>query len=111
LVGLEVDAKRMSVWTFDGMPAWAMLLGFVAHLAVGVGLGIVYFRGLWWNARLFAVAGQVPAGVALMIGRIALLGGLLVLASLEGALPLLMMVLGVLVARAIVMRRIREVAP
>ena len=46
-----------------------------------------------------------------MIGRFALLAGLLTLASLEGALPLLVMTLGVLVARSAVMRRVREVAP
>jgi hypothetical protein len=33
------------------------------------------------------------------------------LASLEGALPLLMMALGVLIGRAIVMRDTREAAP
>ena len=41
-----------------------------------------------------------------MIGRFALLGGLLTLASLEGAPPLLAMALGVLVARVVVMRRV-----
>ena len=46
-----------------------------------------------------------------MIGRFALLGVLLTLASLEGALPLLVMALGVLIARSVVMRRVREVAP
>ena len=46
-----------------------------------------------------------------MIGRFVLLGGLLALASLEGALPLLMMALGVLIGRAIVMRNTREAAP
>jgi hypothetical protein len=33
------------------------------------------------------------------------------LASLEGALPLLVMALGILIARSVVMRSIREVAP
>ena len=45
-----------------------------------------------------------------MISRFALLGGLLTLASLEGASPLLVMTLGVLIARFMVMRRVREVA-
>ena len=68
-----------------------------------------------------AACGGTPAGspaavaltttVALMIGRFALLGGLLTLASLEGALPLLVMALGVLIARSAVMRRVREAAP
>ena len=56
-------------------------------------------------------AGALATTIALMIGRFALLGGLLTLASLEGALPLLAMALGVLIARFAVMRRVREAAP
>jgi hypothetical protein len=46
-----------------------------------------------------------------MLGRFVLLGGLLVLASLEGALPLLVMTLGVLAARFAVLRRLLGAAP
>ena len=74
-------------------------------------LGVLYFRGLWWNARRFAAGGRATTTIALMIGRFVLLGGLLTLASLEGALPLLVMALGVLIARSVVMRRVREAAP
>ena len=88
-----------------------MLLGLAAHGAAGFVLGILYFRGLWWNARLFGRGGHLPVSVALMIGRFALIGGLLTLASLEGALPLLAMTLGVLIARFRVMRTIRMAAP
>ena len=49
--------------------------------------------------------------IALMVGRFALLGGLLTLASLEGALPLLMTALGLLIARPVVMREVREAEP
>ncbi|HEV2675360.1 MAG TPA: ATP synthase subunit I [Aliidongia sp.] len=77
-----------------------------AHLIAGILLGLVYFRGLWWNARLFTAGGRTTTAMLLMVGRIALLGGLLTLASLEGAGPLLVMALGVLIARAIVMRRL-----
>ena len=85
-----------------------------AHLAAGFALGVLYFRGLWWSARRFTGAcagGGRATTIALMIGRFALLAGLLTLASLEGALPLLVMALGVLVARSAVMRRVREVTP
>ena len=83
-----------------------------AHLIAGILLGLVYFRGLWWNARLFTAGGHAPTAILLMVGRIALLGGLLTLASLEGAAPLLAMALGVLIARALVMRRLsRPVIP
>ncbi|MEJ0069366.1 MAG: ATP synthase subunit I [Pseudomonadota bacterium] len=111
LVRLEMDAGRMSFLTFDSLPTWAMLLDLAAHLAAGIGLGALYFRGLWWNARRFARAGHLPSSIALMIGRIALLGGVLVVASLEGALPLLLTALGVLIARPAVMRRVQAASP
>ena len=57
------------------------------------------------------MGGRTITVVALMIGRFVLLGGLLTLASLEGALTLLMMALGVLIARAVVIRRVREATP
>ena len=81
-------------------------LSLAAHLVAGTLLGLLYFRGLWWNARLFAAGGHATTSILLMVGRIALLGGLLTLASLEGAAHLLAMALGVLIARALVMRRL-----
>ncbi len=101
----------MSLASFDGLPVWAMLLSLGAHLAAGVMLGVLYFRALWWNTRRFALGGRVTTTIALMIGRLGLLGGMLTLASLEGALPLLVMALGILIARSAVLRRGREAAP
>ncbi len=101
----------MSFWSFDSLPAWAMVLSLAVHLAAGIGLGVLYFRSLWWNIRLFTLGGRATTAIALIIGRLALLGGLLTLASLEGALPLLGMALGVLVARFAVMRRVWEAMP
>jgi len=88
-----------------------MFLSSAAHLTAGIVLGFFYFRSLWWNTRRFTGGRRVTTTIALMIGRYALLGGLLTLASLEGALPLLMMALGVLIARSVVVRRVREAAP
>jgi F1F0 ATPase subunit 2 len=102
-----MDEKRMILSSFAALPAWVMLLGLPACLATGIALGLLYFHGLWHNARRFAGGGRVTTTIALMVGRVALLGGLLTLASLAGALPLLVMTLGVLIARAIVMRRVR----
>jgi F1F0 ATPase subunit 2 len=110
LVRLEMDEGRMSLLSFGGLPPWAMLLSLLAHLGAGIALGTLYFRGLWWNVRRFAAGGRIAVTIALTIGRFALLGGLLTLASLEGALPLLVMALGVLMARAVVMRRVRQAA-
>lgn len=96
---------------FAHLSAGAMVLSLVLHLAAGFALGLLYFRGLWWNARLFASGGHVTMAIALGLGRFTLLGGLLALAALEGAFPLLAMALGVLIARPLVMRRVRVAAP
>jgi F1F0 ATPase subunit 2 len=111
LVRLEMGEDSMSFLSFDHLPAWGVVLNLSAHLAAGIALGILYFRSLWWNASRFTGGGRATTTITLMIGRFALLGGLLTLASLEGAPPLLMMALGILIARSAVMRRIGEAAP
>ena len=77
------------------------------YLAVGFSLGLLYFGSLWWNARLFSGSGRLRTVLAMAAARFALLGGALALASLEGAGPLLATALGVLGARAVVLRRVR----
>ena len=104
----------MSVTWLDTVPGWslrgwAVIPVLAAHFAAGIGLGACYFGGLWWNACLFAGA-RLAAAISLMIGRFALLAGFLTLASLQGALPLLLTALGVLVARPLVLRRIKATA-
>jgi F1F0 ATPase subunit 2 len=111
LVRLEIDEERMSFHSFDSLPAWATFLSSTAHLTVGIALGVLYFRSLWWNICRFTGGGRVTTAIALMIGRFALLASLLILASLEGALPLVVMALGVLIARSVVMGGVREAAP
>jgi F1F0 ATPase subunit 2 len=100
----------MSLPSYDAASAWAEVIGFATHFAAGIALGILYFRSLWWNVRRFADGGSLLTTIALMIGRFVLLGALMTLASLEGALPLLILALGVLVARSAVSRRVREAA-
>ena len=101
----------MSLLAFDDLPGWAVVLALAAHLVAGLGLGALHFGGLWWNVRLFARGGRASTTILLMIGRFILLGGVLVLASLEGALPLLLTALGILAARFVVLRSVREAAP
>jgi len=101
----------MNFASFDALPAWAEVISLVTHMGAGILLGILYFRGLWWSVRRFSHSDRLVATLALMIGRFVLLGGLMTLASLEGALPLLVLALGVLAARSVVMRRVREVTP
>jgi F1F0 ATPase subunit 2 len=107
-----MDEERMSLLPpFAGLPPWAMALSLAAHLIAGIALGVVYFGSLWRTVHRFARGGRATTLAALTVGRLALLGGLLALASLEGALPLLTMALGVFVARFAVMRRTRGATP
>ena len=101
----------MSFISFDALPPWTGYLSLAAHLAAGVVLGFIYFQSLWWNASRLTGGGRATTAIAFTVGRFALLGGLLTLASLEGALPLLMLALGVLIARPVVMRRVRGAVP
>ncbi len=101
----------MSFSPFDEMAAWAMLLNICAHFAAGIMLGLLYFRTLWRNVRRLALGDRTTMIVGLMIGRFVLLGCLLTLASLEGALPLLVIALGIFIARYAAMRRVRVAAP
>ena len=79
-----------------------------AFLALGCGLGVLYFGSLWWSADLFGRPGRMGATIAVIAIRFALLGGILTLVSRGGAMPLLMTALGVLAGRALVMRRVRQ---
>jgi F1F0 ATPase subunit 2 len=104
-----MDEKRMTLFSLASLSPGTMALDLVGHLAAGLLLGLIYFRGLWWNARLFAAGGRVATTIGLMLGRFVLLGGFLILVSLEGALPLLMTTLGVLVGRSIFVCHMREI--
>ena len=100
----------MTVLSFNLLPPWMMAISVGAHLLAGFTLGLLYFRGLWWNAQQLAAGGHLITTTALWFGRFAVLAGLLALTSSEGALPLLATALGVLIARPLVMRRVREAA-
>ena len=85
--------------------------GLGLHLVGGVAVGGLYFGSLWWHARLFDGAGRIRMLLTGMAVRFAVLGGVLTAASFEGAMPLLVTALGVLVARALVLRRAGQVTP
>lgn len=73
----------------------ARLVGWVL---AGVGAGGVFFALLRATVRLY-VGHRWPLGVALHLGRWAVLAALLVLAARAGALPLLLAAGGTLAAR------------
>ncbi len=77
------------------------------NLLAGICLGLLYFGGLWWNAQLLAEPGRMRMAIAIMVTRFALLTVALVLAAVQGARPLLAMAAGILVARVLVMHRVR----
>jgi F1F0 ATPase subunit 2 len=105
---MEMDKQRMSIIQYFGLPFWTMLASPVTHLIIGIMLGVVHFAGLRWNVSLFAADGRLVALAGLLLGRLILLSGALTLTSMQGALPLLMTALGILIARAAVMRRVRR---
>ena len=100
----------MNISLLNSLTGWATSLSLLLHFTAGIVLGVLYFRGLLWNARLFAEGASLTVTIGLLIGRFVLLGSLLTLASLEGAMPLLAMALGVLISRFVVMRRLRKLA-
>jgi len=105
LVGLEMDEQRMSE-AFYGWTAFARL---AAHLGSGLLLGGAFFLGLWRNAQILAAGGSPVKTSALMIGRYVMLTALLVVASLQGAGALLATSGGVMIARSLVLWRLRGV--
>ena len=80
------------------------------NLLAGICLGLLYFGGLWWNAHLLAEPGRMRMAIAIMVTRFAVLAGALALAAMQGARPLLAMAAGILVARILVVHRVRAAA-
>jgi F1F0 ATPase subunit 2 len=77
--------------------------GFIAGFIVGV----PYFASLWWSTRLF-VTGSAGKAVALQLGRVGVvLAALTLLARLSFA-ALLSGVVGLLVARSVLLSRFGE---
>jgi len=92
-----MDWLAQSGWLLPALGAWA--LG-------GAGLGVVYFRVLRHSAGLI-VAGEAGPGWTLLmvLFRLAGMGGVLLIAAIQGALPLLAVAFGVMVGRQVVMRQ------
>lgn len=105
LVSLEMDEQRMS-GAFNGWPAF---VGLAAPFGSGLLLGGAFFLGLWRNAQILAAGGSPVKTSALMIGRYVMLTALLVVTSLQGAGALLATTGGVMIARSLVLWRLRGV--
>jgi F1F0 ATPase subunit 2 len=75
-------------------------------LALGLVAGTLHFSLLRWNTIFYARPGRIGMGAALQLARLAVLAALLTMVARQGALPLLLTALGVLIARPIVVRRL-----
>ncbi|MGE5148305.1 MAG: ATP synthase subunit I [Candidatus Eiseniibacteriota bacterium] len=75
--------------------------------ALGLGLGAVYFGGLYWNVRLFISGGGLWP-VALIGLRFALAGVVFWLAARHGAPALLAAFAGFLVMRVVLLQLARR---
>ena len=95
----------MNALHFDTLPQWAVL---AAHLAFGLVGGMAYFSTVQRSAEALAQGGSWHRAIAFGAGRLLVAGGVFALASQEGALPLLALALGFLLARPLVMHR-REI--
>lgn len=73
-------------------------------IVLGLLAGTLHFSLLRWNTTFYARPGRVALGAALQILRLAVLTVILVLAARQGPLPLLLVALGVVIARPVVMR-------
>ena len=75
--------------------------------AVGALVGGVYWPTLRWSAETLAVGGSWVRALALQVTRFATLGALLAGVAIRGgALALLVSAGGLMVARAVVLRRV-----
>ncbi|NDW00133.1 ATP synthase subunit I [Salipiger sp. PrR002] len=77
-------------------------------LCLGFALGWAHFASLRRVTDLYLESGPAWRALALQLGRLAVLAGVLVGLALLGALPLLAGTLGLLLARQMVLRRSRK---
>jgi F1F0 ATPase subunit 2 len=80
------------------------MMGGAGYFAVGLLAGALHFRLLRWNATLYVRAGGAATAMLVQILRLGVLAGGLAAAAMQGAMPLLLAALGVVIARPIVTR-------
>lgn len=92
----------MTSFAPDTIRLASLMLG---YLLLGAVFGTFFYVGLWRT-----LARPRPAWLIALssLGRLALLGLALMLLSHQGALPLLLAMLGILGARSVIVRQFRE---
>jgi F1F0 ATPase subunit 2 len=90
------------------MDASAVTIAVLAAALAGAALGAAHFGSLWWSVVLMR-NGRTAAGVAVQALRFAALAAALAMMARLGAGPFLAAALGVLAARALMLRRARRI--
>lgn len=76
-------------------------------LFAGLLLGLLHFATLQWTLHVFT-GGSLPRALLLQLARLGLLGSALYLLATLGAMALLSGMLGILLARSVILRRTRS---
>ncbi len=103
-MGVALDAEGVITFMHHPVTGWAVAPMLAAHLAVGLLAGLLYLRALRRATDIFAGGGGLAGALGMGASRFAAIGLVLFLAALEGALPLLAMAAGVLLARYVMLR-------
>ena len=88
----------------------AVVVRITVSVVAGLVLGAGFFSLLGLNVRLYG-SRRWPVAMVLHLARWALLAAALVVAARAGALPLLSMTLGLLIARTVIVRRPAPLRP
>lgn len=86
---------------------WTDPTDIALYLAAGGAVGTVYFISLLWTVRLHASQAAASRIIPLYLLRLAIAVLAFWLIAQQGALPLLLALLGFLLARVVVQRRTR----
>ncbi|MDT8326767.1 MAG: ATP synthase subunit I [Roseovarius sp.] len=100
---MEMDERAMMDW-----PLIPFGLSLPLAFAGGVALGFAYFSALRMTATLIVRGGSPLLGLAMALGRLAVLGAGFYLAVQAGALALLAAFSGVMLAKALILRHTRR---
>jgi hypothetical protein len=101
---MAMDARAMTPLFAIGNEALALFLDSAAWLAIGALVGAFHFLTLRRSAWMVATGSSLCAGLVLHLIRFPIIAGVLVFIARYGALPLLAAMLGLLAARAAVLR-------
>lgn len=89
--------------SFSSLPLVLKVPDLLLHVAAGIGIGWLYFVGVSQSAHL--MLDRPMAAITWTALRFGLLGLALTVIAFEGALPLLLTVLGLIAARHAVLKR------